>query len=382
MKISGNLFLLIALCLFVSVFVSAQNIFNGEPIQVVGAFNSYATDPYNADYRTTSYRRISTNAGTPTDGRGQWTTTINVQPAGGDVMPIAMGGGGGDGFLFISGPPANRFQNKWVFNGVGQATIDGINSITCYNCGDDMGLDMSTPGYYSFIFNDCGYTIINARYYVAYTSLAPVTVSRDSHITNPGGSVTVNISTNVTPSPEEKIYVRYTTGTDFSGSGSSSVVQASGSGTSYTATIPPQGVDIRFFVFTSTRTLAQLSFRDFDKSGFAPAATEFEKNISVLRRDDNAGNNYIALAPTAANVFVAGRILTNSGRGIPGAKIIVRDTLGQTQTVTSNVFGYFRVNELEAGETYSFEVYRKGFNFAPQLISLSDNVSNFDIIAQ
>lgn len=70
--------------------VYSQNIFSGEPVQVVGQFNGYTTTPYNADYRTTSYRGVTTNAGIPTDGRGQWVTTINVQNSGGDVTPINM----------------------------------------------------------------------------------------------------------------------------------------------------------------------------------------------------------------------------------------------------------------------------------------------------
>ena len=49
----------------------AQNIFSGEPVQVVGSFNGYTTTPYGSDYRTTSFRRVSVNTGIPTDGRGQ-----------------------------------------------------------------------------------------------------------------------------------------------------------------------------------------------------------------------------------------------------------------------------------------------------------------------
>jgi hypothetical protein len=81
----------------------AQNIFSGEPVQVVGTFNGFSTTPYNSDYRTTSYRRLSVTTGNPTDGRGQWATTINVQNSGGNVTPINMPGGGPGGFLFITG---------------------------------------------------------------------------------------------------------------------------------------------------------------------------------------------------------------------------------------------------------------------------------------
>jgi hypothetical protein len=375
------IYLLLA-CIIGQFSIKAQNIFSGEPVQVVGAFNGYATTPYNADYRTTTYRRVTTAAGNPTDGRGQWTTTINIQFAGGDITPINMPGGGGNGFLFISGPSANRFQNKWVFSGIGQGTVDGLNTISCFNCGNDMGLNMSTLGYYTFIFNDCGYTQTNSRYYVAYTSAPPVSVTRTSQTVNPGGSVTVNISTSATPSPEEKIYVRYTTGADFSGTGTSATLQATGVGTSYSATIPAQtpGLTIRYYVFTSTRTLAELSFAGFD--AFAPTATEAEKNISVLRYDDNGGANYTQLAPTAAAVSVAGRIVNNAGRGISKASVVAIDNQGQTRTAFSNSFGYFRINELNAGETYTFQVRHKTYTFAPRVLTLYENIDELTFIAR
>ena len=80
------------LLLCFSVFLSipsngiAQNIFSGEPVQVVGSYNGYSTTPYNSDYRTTGYRKISTTTSNPSDGRGQWATTINVQNSGGNKL--------------------------------------------------------------------------------------------------------------------------------------------------------------------------------------------------------------------------------------------------------------------------------------------------------
>jgi hypothetical protein len=280
-------------------FILFSKYFSGEPVQVVGAFNGYATTPYGTDYRTTSFRRVSVNTGNPTDGRGQWATTINVQASGGDVTPINMAGGPGNGFLFISGPVANRFQNKWVFTGIGQGTLDAINTISAYNSGNDMGLDMSLAGYYSFIFNDCGYTQTNSRYYVAYTSANPVNLNVFSQVINPDRSTTIVINTNLTPSPEEKIYIRYTLGTDFAGTGSSSLVQATGSGTSYSATIPSQslGAVVRCYAFSSTRTLAQLS-----------AGTESDRSLAIIRYDDNSGANYIyntSILPVKITAFTA-----------------------------------------------------------------------------
>jgi hypothetical protein len=265
----------------------AQNIFSGEPVQVVGAFNGYVTTPHNSDYRTTGFRRLTIASGNPSDGRGQWATTINVQNSGGDVAPINMPGGSSNGFLFISGPAANRFQNKWVFTGVGQGTVDGINNISAFNSGNDMGLNMGTTGYYTFVFNDCGYTQTNAQYYVGYTSAAPVTPSRQNEVLNPDGTATITITTSAAVSAQEKVYVRYVINGDFSGATATSIVQASLSASDYVANIPAQtnGVVVRYYAFTSTRTLAQLN-----------GGTEREKSLSALKYDDNAGGNYVYIA--------------------------------------------------------------------------------------
>jgi hypothetical protein len=277
----------------------AQNIFSGERVMVVGQFNGYATTPYGTDYRTTTYRRVSISSSSPVDGRGQWATTINVQNSGGDVAPINMPGGAGNGFLFISGPSANRFQNKWVFSGIGQGTVNGLNNISAFNSGNDMGLNMGTTGYYTFVFNDAGYTSVNARYYVGLTSAPPVDITPGGEIINPDGSATVNITTSAVPSPQEGIYVRYTLGSDFAGTGTSSVVEATGAGTSYTATIPTQasGTVVRYYIFSSTRSLAQLT-----------ANSEAERSLAVLRYADNSGANFVyttTLLPVTITSFTA-----------------------------------------------------------------------------
>ncbi|TDP58399.1 MopE-related protein [Flavobacterium dankookense] len=274
-----------------SVDAIAQNIFSGEPVQVVGSFNGYATTPYNSDYRTTSFRRVSVSTGTPTDGRGQWATTINVQPSGGNVTPINMLGGGGNGFLFISGPSGSRFQNKWVFDGIGQGALNAVNG-TVYNTGNDMGLNMSTAGRYTFVMNDVGYTGTNSRYYVGYTTNAPVTVSRTSQSFNLTQTV-VNITTSATPSSGENVYVRYRVGTN-NFSASTAVVQATGSGTSWTATLPAQacGSTVHYYVYTSTRTLAQIN-----------SDSETDRSLATLRYDDNGGTNYSSTLPAAITYY-------------------------------------------------------------------------------
>ncbi|MBL0355449.1 MAG: hypothetical protein IPP72_00505 [Chitinophagaceae bacterium] len=289
-SVMKNLLLLLGVCLtalLTQTNVQAQNIFSGEPVQVVGQMNGYSS----AAAANSVYRRVSVSSGTPTDGRGQWMKTYNAQSSGGDVLNSNMPGGGGNGFLFISGPSSNRFLNKWVFSGVGQGTVNAINNISAFNSGNDMGLNMSTAGRYTFVFNDAGYTTTNARYYVGYTANAPVTVTNGG-TTFSNSQPVISITTSAAPSAGENVYVRYRATTNDFTTGTS-VVQATGSGTAWSATLPQQtcGSTVFYYVYTSTRSLAQIN-----------GDSESDRFMGALRYDDNAGANYsfsVSPVPTA-----------------------------------------------------------------------------------
>lgn len=317
-KVFFSLLVFIMFSVHISV---AQNVYGLEPIQVVGQMNGYST----ASGSNSSYRKVSVVTGNPTDGRGQWFKTYNVQSSGGDFTPRNMTGGGGSGFLFISGPSSNRFANKWVFSGVGQGGMNVVNTCNAYNSGNDMGLNMNTAGYYSFVFNDAGYTVTNAKYYVAYTTSAPINVTRTGQSLNFDRSARVDITTSASPSAGENIYVRFTTSSDFSNTSSSSVVQATGSGTSWTASIPAQaaGSTVRYFVFSSTVSLSTLN-----------SMSELDKSLSTLKYDDNSGSNY---SYTLTNAFVSvasGNFADTATWGVSQIFSGASYTIANTHTVT------------------------------------------------
>ena len=335
LKLNNNsrlLTLIVIVCFGITNPLNAQNIFSGERVQVVGSYNGYVTNPYGSDYRTSAYRRLSVVSGTPTDGRGQWATTINIQNSGGDATPINMSGGGSNGFLFISGPSSNRFQNKWVFSGIGQAAVGEINTISAFNSGNDMGLNMNTTGYYTMIFNDCGYTQTNAKFYVGFTENSPVSVS---HTANSfvSGAVVVDIATSDAPSTEEKVYVRYRVGTNDFSTGTS-VVEATGSNTNWSANITGLNCleTVYYYVFTSTRTLTQIN-----------AGNEFDRSLAILRYDDNAGSNYsFTLVPNAittvslpSNPICANTTTTLTANGVSGTNANVNWYTGPGATGTN-----------------------------------------------
>jgi hypothetical protein len=93
----------------------------------------------------------------------------------------------------------------------------------------------------------------------------------------------------------------------------------------------------------------------------------------------------LQLVPTAANAFIEGRVLAPAGRGISRARLnVLNVNTGETRTVFSNVFGYFKVDALPVGFFYVVTVDHKRYKFdnPSQSFSLDDNMSGIDFISR
>ena len=97
---------------------------------------------------------------------------------------------------------------------------------------------------------------------------------------------------------------------------------------------------------------------------------------------DNVSLNACFLAPTAANISISGRVTAKNGRGIANASLTVTDPNGAARTVESNSFGNFSFNGVKAGETYVISVSAKRETFAPQILSVTDNISGLNFTAR
>lgn len=80
-----------------------------------------------------------------------------------------------------------------------------------------------------------------------------------------------------------------------------------------------------------------------------------------------------SLTTSAANISVAGRVLSANGRYASGALIFYVDETGQTRYAVANPFGYFRFKNVKTGEPFIFRVNSKRFRFAPRIVSVNEN---------
>ncbi|MDQ4121298.1 MAG: carboxypeptidase-like regulatory domain-containing protein [Acidobacteriota bacterium] len=90
------------------------------------------------------------------------------------------------------------------------------------------------------------------------------------------------------------------------------------------------------------------------------------------------------IGPTAASVVVGGRIRTASGRGISSALVMLTNAAGETRTARTNAFGFYRFEDVSAGETYIFSVFHKRHFFAdaPRMVFVAGELDDNDFAAQ
>jgi hypothetical protein len=91
---------------------------------------------------------------------------------------------------------------------------------------------------------------------------------------------------------------------------------------------------------------------------------------------------FTVLAPTAASVSVSGRVLTTSGRGLTNAMVTMTDLNGSTRTARTGTFGYFRFDEVVAGQSYVFSVSSKRYRFASQVIMVMEELTELNFTPQ
>ncbi|MDA3926294.1 MAG: hypothetical protein PF904_16490 [Kiritimatiellae bacterium] len=195
----------------------------------------------------------------------------------------------------MSGTPTGYkfYSSDGAVEWMGEGTLASANSsigVADKEGGENLSINASSSKYYTFRIK--GYDSWWQRDYVVMeTDNAPVGFSSvtDDHSYSGSANITVTITTDATPSSQESIYVRWTT----DGFASTSITAASGSGTTYTAIIPPQaaGAAVAYYVFTSTMPSGVIAT---------------DPDLCTLRGDSNGGVNYSYTAGSRLRVSIDG----------------------------------------------------------------------------
>ena len=85
---------------------------------------------------------------------------------------------------------------------------------------------------------------------------------------------------------------------------------------------------------------------------------------------------------TAASVTVSGRVTTAEGRGVRNAIVSLIDSNGAMRSTLTAPRGYYRFDEIEAGQTVVISVRSRRFQFTPRIVSVQDELADVDFIAE
>ncbi len=112
--------------------------------------------------------------------------------------------------------------------------------------------------------------------------------------------------------------------------------------------------------------------RGFYRAGYLNGSETIEDKVQTA----------FFLAPTAASVSVSGRVRSPTGKGLTNTFVTMTASNGESRSIRTNSFGYYRFTDVGVGETYVFDIKSKQFQFTPQVVSVADELTELNFIGQ
>jgi hypothetical protein len=97
---------------------------------------------------------------------------------------------------------------------------------------------------------------------------------------------------------------------------------------------------------------------------------------------NRCSENGVAMGTTAASVSISGRVLTSNRRGLSSALVYLTDSEGNTRTARTSSFGYYRFNDISAGQSVTVTVVSKRYQFALQVVNVNEEMSGLNFLAE
>jgi hypothetical protein len=126
-------------------------------------------------------------------------------------------------------------------------------------------------------------------------------------------------------------------------------------------------VDLRFAVIGASGTSSPLSISKFRLN---------DGNVETA-----LVNGKLSVSHSSNGPVLTGRLVTSAGRPVFGVPVSITDTGGLSRSTISDQLGLFEFGNLSLGETYSERVQSKDFRFYPTSISIFENLTSLDMIA-
>lgn len=129
--------------------------------------------------------------------------------------------------------------------------------------------------------------------------------------------------------------------------------------------------------------LSSNTLNDGSESVFIPNISTNAGRIKIESVEsiffDVSDTDFTVVAPTASSTSVRGRVLSSDGRAINRAVVSLINQNGQTQTSVTNAFGYYKFEDVGIGQTYTLNVRKKGVMFTPQVLAITEEISDLEL---
>lgn len=121
-------------------------------------------------------------------------------------------------------------------------------------------------------------------------------------------------------------------------------------------------------------------------SGTLTGSGTFNFTVKVTdAADSSAGAQAYVLvinSPTASAVTIGGRVFTPEGRGLRNARVSLTTQSGaEERIVLTSAFGYYRFDEVAAGQIVIVQVVSKRYLFQPQILNVTENTEDLNFAA-
>ena len=110
----------------------------------------------------------------------------------------------------------------------------------------------------------------------------------------------------------------------------------------------------------------------------SPAPSFAARNICA--RVQTLSSFVVAIQPTATRLTISGRAVTETQVGIKNVNVIITADDGTFRRTVTSSFGFFTVDNLEPGLTYTISAQSKRFRFVSRIMQLTDNVSDLQLL--
>ncbi|MBX3296003.1 MAG: carboxypeptidase regulatory-like domain-containing protein [Acidobacteria bacterium] len=96
----------------------------------------------------------------------------------------------------------------------------------------------------------------------------------------------------------------------------------------------------------------------------------------------SSSNFTMSLAPSSSAAIIAGRVLDREGQSVRGAVVTAIDPDGTVFSAVSNSFGYYRIEELTAGQSYVLSARAKSLNVSGRVVTTENDLNVIDLIEE